>query len=285
MIHRLESPAAVLPPAALALAAPCTLAYLVMAALRGGYPSERLVDAWIAGHGGTLTGIGLISRNLARRMEKDGIALSDEVAQIADMVKEADQYARGLARGLVPVELEMGGLTGALERLTTNAERLFGIECTFEKSVAVPVEETTEAMHLYRIAQEAVSNAVRHGKARHVSILLHAGREKVRLRIKDDGVGFTGTPRVDHQSSRERGGMGVRIMHHRARIIGASLEIFGEEGEGTTISCTLRRSGETPARDVEPQLREQLRRRSRNGTASPSDASRARRRDDRQAGE
>lgn len=208
------------------------------------------------GLGQMLTGIGLISRNLARQLENQGNELADELNELAELVKEADEYARGLARGLVPVELEMGGLTGALERLAHNAERLFGITCTLDKQVGVPVEDTTHAMHLYRIAQEALSNAVRHGKAGHVSIVLFASAERVRLRIQDDGTGFTNSSLVSLAEPKPRTGMGVRIMHYRARIMGASLEIFGEEGEGTTITCTLRRGGQGPARDIKPQIRE-----------------------------
>lgn len=208
------------------------------------------------GLGQMLTGIGLISRNLARRLKEQGSDLADEVADLASMVKEADEYARGLARGLVPVELEMGGLTGALERLAQNAERLFGITCTLDRQVSVPIEDTTRALHLYRIAQEALSNAVRHGKAQGVSIVLFASAEQIRLRIKDDGTGFDTSSLIALSSSASQGGMGVRIMHYRARIIGASLEVFSEEGKGATIMCTLRRKGHTPARDVKPQLRE-----------------------------
>lgn len=194
------------------------------------------------GLGQMLTGIGLITSNLARQMQRDEIDLAGEIAEVAEMVKEADRYARGLAHGLVPVELEQGGLRGALERLAQNAARLFGIRCTFEERGSSTSVDTTTAMHLYRIAQEAVSNAVRHGKASEVNLLLDAGTKYLRLRIRDNGVGFTDVDlAAPPEALEELRGMGVRIMHYRARIIGATLEIQGVAGVGTTITCTLRK--------------------------------------------
>ncbi|MDX1547060.1 MAG: PAS domain S-box protein [Rhodothermales bacterium] len=187
------------------------------------------------GLGQMLTGIGLIAQSLARTLEAQGLPEADDVAEITEMIREADQFARALARGLVPVDLEANGLASALERLTLNAEKLFGIRCTFETAGEVRMYDNTAATHLFRIAQEAVSNAVKHGRARHVRITLAAGERQARLRIHDDGVGFP------DELDEERRGMGVRIMHHRARVIGASLEITDALGGGTVLTCTLRR--------------------------------------------
>lgn len=194
------------------------------------------------GLGQMLTGTGLIASNVAKRLRRQEVAGADEVAEVAEMVKDADQYARSLARGLVPVELEQGGLRGALERLARNAKRLFGIQCTFHERGANSITDSTVAMHLYRIAQESVSNAVRHGRASEVIIRLNTVPAYVRLRIEDNGEGFTdvsldGPP----ESFSDLHGMGVRIMHYRARIIGATLDIQGIAGEGTVVTCTLRR--------------------------------------------
>lgn len=186
------------------------------------------------GLGQMLTGIGLISRNLARTLDRDHPEIAQEVVEITDLIKEADEFARGLARGLVPVDLEANGLRSALGRLASGAERLFGVRCSFEELGKVLIHDNSMATHLYRIAQESVSNAVKHGKARHVKIVLAGGNRQIRLRIQDDGVGFP------NEQDEETRGMGVRIMHHRARIIGANLEIQpGVEG-GTTVMCTVR---------------------------------------------
>ncbi|MFQ5571965.1 MAG: PAS domain S-box protein [Rhodothermales bacterium] len=187
------------------------------------------------GLGQMLTGIGLISQSLSRSLQTKGQGVAEEVAEITELIREADQHARGLARGLVPVDLEAKGLATALHRLSVNAERLFGVRCTFEEVGSVLIHDNTIATHLFRIAQEAVSNAVKHGRAKHVKLSLASGHGQVRLRIQDDGVGFPA------ELDEERGGMGVRIMHYRARVIGATLEIAGGVDGGTTITCTLRR--------------------------------------------
>jgi signal transduction histidine kinase len=189
------------------------------------------------GLGQMLTGIGLIAQNLARRLDAQGAAGADEVAEITELIQEADQQARGLARGLIPVDLEATGLSAALRRLAVNAERLFDIHCTLEEVGAVLVDDNSVATHLFRIAQEAVSNAVKHGRAGHVRISLASGARQVRLRIHDDGVGFP------ESLDEERRGMGVRIMHYRARVIGATLDIAAGVDGGTTVTCTLRRVG------------------------------------------
>ncbi|HMB90479.1 MAG TPA: PAS domain S-box protein [Rhodothermales bacterium] len=188
--------------------------------------------------GQMLTGIGLIAQNLTRAMEAKGQAEAEELAEITDLIKEADQYARTLARGLIPVDLEGRGLVDALERLALNAERLFGIRCSFEQIGSVLIHDNSVATHLYRIAQEAVSNAVKHGKAPHVRMLLASGWGRVRLRIVDDGIGFP------EDLDEDRPGMGVRIMQYRARVIGATLEIARGVEKGTIITCTLRRTDE-----------------------------------------
>jgi len=193
------------------------------------------------GLGQMLTGLGLISQSVAKSLAREDHAQAEQMQEITDLIKEADAYARGLARGLVPVELEMGGLTGALQRLAAQAERLFGIDCSFEHTGEATVGDADVATHLYRIAQESLSNAVRHGKASQVDILLRVSPRQVRLRVRDNGRGFAEervTPVALHEDGEMKRGMGIRIMNHRARIIGATLDIQGVEGEGAVVTCT-----------------------------------------------
>lgn len=187
------------------------------------------------GLGQMLTGIGLISQNLARKLRADDLPQAADVAEITDLIREADQFARSLAKGLVPVELEANGLTAALQHLATNAERLFGIGCQYDEVGMVPLHDINTAIHLYRIAQEAVSNAAKHGKAAHVRVSLALGDEQVRLHVQDDGVGFPDELPNDR-------GMGVRIMQYRARIIGGTLEIWRDPAGGTAVTATVPRT-------------------------------------------
>ena len=198
------------------------------------------------GLGQMLTGIGLISRNLAKKLKAAGEAGAEEVSEITELIKQADQQARTLARGLVPVEIESNGLGMALQRVCANAERLFSVKCVFEQTGNAVLQEQNVTFHLYRIAQEAVTNAVKHGKASHIKVTLVLGEDRCRLLVQDNGVGFPVALEEDR-------GMGVRIMHYRARIIGGTLDIWrGPEG-GTTLTCTLNRA-ERLARGKEDDL-------------------------------
>ncbi|WP_022835305.1 PAS domain S-box protein [Salisaeta longa] len=195
------------------------------------------------GLGQMLTGTGLLSQSLAKHLAREDHPRAEDAAEITELIKEADQYARDLSRGLTPVDLEAEGLAEALRRLSDNAKRLFDVGCTFEEVGTVLVHDDTAATHLYRIAQEAVSNAVRHGDAAHLKIILAAGTDQVRLRIHDDGDGFD-------PAAIEGPGMGVHIMHYRARIIGGTLDISSAPANGTTVTCTLPRrhpTAPTPA--------------------------------------
>ena len=198
------------------------------------------------GLGQMLTGIGLLSQNLTRQLEQRDVPEAESAAEITELVKDADQYARDLARGLTPVDLEASGLVAALQRLVANAERLFDIECVFEEVGSALIYNGTAATHMYRIAQEAVSNAVRHGKASRIKISLASGSEQVRLRIQDNGVGFP-----DEEADDEGEGMGVRIMNYRARIIGGTLEISSSLDSGTIVTCTLPRTASIRTNDEE----------------------------------
>ena len=194
------------------------------------------------GLGQMLTGIGLLSQDLARELEEEDHDRADDVAEITEHIKEADQYARDLSHGLIPVDVEANGLTEALRRLAQNAERLFNVHCSFREVDTVLIHNNTVATHLYRIAQEAVSNAVRHGEADDIKIILASGDEQLRLQVRDDGVG------VDAEAT-DGSGMGVHIMNYRARIIGGTLEISSELGNGTVVTCTVPRTADVAKED------------------------------------
>ena len=187
------------------------------------------------GLGQMLTGIGLITQNLGNSLRDKDAQLAAEISEVSNLIKEADKQARTLARNLTPVDLEAAGLDSALGRLALNAEKLFGIRCRYESNRHVNVEDNTIATHLFRIAQEAISNAVTHGKADVVRIELSKGTSTLRLRIIDNGIGFQEKEQGD--STR---GMGIHIMHYRAKMVGGSLDIVPSFDGGTVVSCTVR---------------------------------------------
>lgn len=184
------------------------------------------------GLGQMLTGIGLLSQHLARQLRESDHATAAEADEITGLIREADQQARALARGLVPVDIEVEGLATALNRLSKNVQALFGIVCHVRTIGSPAALDASSLTHLFRIAQEAVSNAVKHGQATEVSIALAFSADRIRLRIRDNGVGFS-------DSKAGNGGMGVPIMLHRARIIGGTLEIRSNPDEGASVTCTV----------------------------------------------
>jgi two-component system, LuxR family, sensor kinase FixL len=184
------------------------------------------------GLGQMLTGISLINNNIAANLRDENHPLADDVKEITTLVKEADEYARNLSRNLIPVELDSSGLTAAISRMTANAERLFNIECTLHNFMNVHFDDPTSLTHLYRIVQEATSNAVKHGSASKVKIGMDYDETKLVLKIEDNGTGFS-------KNWDQKKGLGVRIMKFRSRLIGANLEIEKSSMGGAAIIITL----------------------------------------------
>jgi PAS domain S-box-containing protein len=169
--------------------------------------------------------IGLIARDLPDTLNEKS-KLTDVVGNIRDAILEA----RMLARGLSPVQLESDGLMSALHELVSSTERLFQISCRFDCEQPVLVADNAVATHLYRIAQEAIHNAIKHGHATHVTLTLADSGEHT-LTISDDGLALP----ADFSSSK---GMGVHIMKYRAGMIGGRLSIAPGQPSGTKVVCT-----------------------------------------------
>jgi signal transduction histidine kinase len=106
------------------------------------------------------------------------------------------------------------------------------VDCRFSGDEPLPALENGVSLHLYYIAQEAVLNAAKHGNAKNVVISLMHARDRFTLAVKDDGLGF---PWPGTHST----GMGIRIMHYRARVIGANLDLKSQAGHGTQVTCIL----------------------------------------------
>jgi PAS domain S-box-containing protein len=184
------------------------------------------------GLGQLLSGIAFKCQALEDSLEKKSPADADSAASITSLADQAKEHARQLTRGLLPVEMEREGLMVALEELASNTKKLFEILCVFTCNKPVVINSETVVLHLYRIAQEAVSNAVRHGNAGHIEIALQKVQDNIVMVITDDGIGISNS--VGHTN-----GMGLKIMNYRANIIGASLDIQLCSGGGTSVICML----------------------------------------------
>jgi signal transduction histidine kinase len=152
-------------------------------------------------------------------------------AELAELLNNGVVQARNLARGLVPVHME-AGLSFALEELAGSVSRLQDIECTFDSDSDVEIADASAATHLYRIAQEAINNACRHGAASKVRLALAGAGNSATLSIADNGSGI---PRKSNGSR----GLGLNIMSYRARLVGGNLAIGQAPGGGTLITCTF----------------------------------------------
>ncbi len=177
-----------------------------------------------------LAGIAFMTETLADRLQEQSVPESTQAERITRLLNTVIHQTRGVARGLFPVRLEENGLASALEELAANASELFKIECRFVCEDPPAAVDNEVALHLYYIVLEAVANASKHGKAEHVTITLEPAKDRYALSVRDDGAGFT-------PSRSPQTGMGVRIMHYRARVIGAILTLQSHPGTGTHVAC------------------------------------------------
>jgi PAS domain S-box-containing protein len=190
--------------------------------------------------GQLLTGIGFKSKSLENKLAAKQVPEGTIAKQIADLVTQAIMQARGLARGLQPVEPRPAGLMSALQELALNVQDLFPVSCTFNCPQVVEIADPALATHLYRIAQEACNNAVKHGRAKEIVIELTRADGVITLTVTDNGVGFA-------QPSGAAKGMGMQIMRYRAAVIGGSVTVRPNGSKGTVITCQCRLTGSAAA--------------------------------------
>ena len=188
------------------------------------------------GLGQELTGIALMLRGLATRIQARCPDVVENVNEIVALVNQSIESARSLARGLLPVRTDNGGIAFALSTLAARSRDVYGLDVTFrcESCEEIEVSEAS-ASHLYRIAQEALTNASRHGGADRVDIFLSVAKTQFTLRISDNGCGID-------DSAKASAGMGLKIMKYRAHMIGAKFTITQLAPHGTVVSIT----GEQP---------------------------------------
>ncbi|MBI5688163.1 MAG: PAS domain S-box protein [Verrucomicrobia bacterium] len=181
-----------------------------------------------------LAGVGFMSKALAQRLSHAAPAEAADARAVADLIRQAISDARGIAAGLHPVKKEANGVMVALQELAANIGNMFRIQCVFSCDPPVLIEDNDAATHLYRIAQEAANNAIRHGKAKRIWITLAGTEHRVTLTVKDDGKGISQPPPAGH-------GIGLDIMHHRARVIGSNLDLGRAPEGGTILTCSFPR--------------------------------------------
>lgn len=178
-----------------------------------------------------LTGVSLLSRSLQQKLAERSIAETSEAARITSLINDGIEQVRHVTHGLHPVANEPSGLMLALEELAGDVHAADQLACLFECPAPVLIQDQMVSTHLYRIAQEAVQNAIRHGHPTAITIRLESGESSIRLVITDDGCGFP--------VHRTRAGLGLDIMNYRAHTIGAILDVRPGAGRGTVVRCTI----------------------------------------------
>ena len=187
-----------------------------------------------------LAGIGFMGKVLEKKiMEKKSLAPADAV-EIVELIDQAITLTRGFARGLNPVRIETEGFMLALTELAANMKKLFGITCIVECDDPILIQDNSLATHLYRIVQEALNNAIKHGRADTVTIKVTSREDACILTVEDNGCG------IGHTAVPGRG-MGLNIMRYRASMIGAILDIRSRKPSGTILTCSFQNRG--PASD------------------------------------
>jgi len=170
---------------------------------------------------------------LEQKLQSKAPAEAQDATAIEKLLNSAIEQARNIARGLHPVDLEARGLMSALEELAATVESVYGLSCICQFQRPALVHHHLTATHLYRIAQEAINNAIRHGRATRILVRLSGRNDSLLLKVQDNGTGFSAR-------SGRKPGMGLHLMSYRARAIGASLDIGPSPGGGTVVTCRVR---------------------------------------------
>jgi PAS domain S-box-containing protein len=182
------------------------------------------------GLGQHLTGTAFMSKVLQQKLEDQALPEAAEAKKIVTLVNQAIEKTRELSRGLLPVLSDADGLMSALKRFAGEVEDLFSVSCSYICPRPVLLGDVVVATHLFFIAQEAVNNAIKHGRARHITIGMSVLDDKGCLAVQDDGVGLRRVPE-------SHPGMGLHIMQYRANMIGGTLAVTSGRAGGTVVDC------------------------------------------------
>lgn len=193
---------------------------------------RRLAQDLHDGLGQLLVGAGFLADTLRKDLAPKTNRAAARLNRIQAVIHEATRQARDLARGVQPVAAEPNGLMSALTGLAEQTQETFRVRCDFNCRRQVLLKDNQTATHLFRIAQESVTNAIKHGKAKRLSIRLTRTQKHITLAVGDDGAGAKNW-------RRKKTGMGLHIMRYRAGIIGGTLTIQNKSAGGTTVVCNV----------------------------------------------
>jgi two-component system sensor kinase FixL len=184
------------------------------------------------GLGQDLTGVALMLRSVVAQLRKEDSSARADVEDIISLVNGAIESTRAMARGLAPVGADRGGLIAGLQSMAVRGMERYGVRTHFNTSLKEPLTlDDGAATHLYRIAQEAFTNAVRHGRVTQVTIDLATAEGTLTLSVQDNGRGFD-------ERNASTNGMGMKLMRYRAQMLGGDVSILNNSGGGVIVRCT-----------------------------------------------
>jgi PAS domain S-box-containing protein len=195
---------------------------------------QRIGQELHDGLGQELTGLGYLAETLYCDLQNRGADEAETANKLAAGIERTLEQARTIAKGLVPAEIAADGFFSALQQLVANTQHRCGVTCRLLCTEPAPVGDTATATQLFRIVQEAINNAAKHARAKQILVELKTDDSQITFQVRDDGVGIP-------DDLEQAPGMGLRIMHHRAGVIGANLNVGRADGGGTLVRCSLPR--------------------------------------------
>lgn len=186
------------------------------------------------GVGQMLSAIAMINENLARKIKANGLSIATELAEITDMIHEADQEVRRLSHGLAHVELENEGLQFVLKRMCEQFQLMSDMRCRFICSPGLEIKDDITSLHLFRIVQEAIQNAIKHGKPKEIKVQIKKEENCIVLLVENDGDGL-----MDDIEILKQRGMGLKTMRYRAEILGGIFNIENTSDGRTRVRCII----------------------------------------------
>ena len=187
-----------------------------------------------------LTGTALATQVLGEKLVAQQRPEATDAHNIVALIEAGIDLARNLARGIYPVEMEAEGLMAAFQELAAGLTQRSKVRVAFQCDPPVLIHDASTATHLYRIGQEAVTNALRHGKPNRILIGMADRPGRLTLTIEDDGVGLP-------EGWQRTAGLGTRIMAYRAAMIGGTFSIEPGPTGGTVVTCSIPSTGAPPA--------------------------------------
>ncbi len=179
-----------------------------------------------------LTATSLALQVLSGKLTDAALPFARDADEAVELVESGIDLTRSIAKGLFPLELEGEGLPAALMELSRTIQARHRIACEFNCDSPVRLPDATIATHLYRIAQESVTNAIKHGHVSRIMMELAVADSTLTMSIRDDGIGLP-------ESLPENRGLGLRIMSSRAGMIGATLSVKNHAAGGALVTCRL----------------------------------------------